>query len=1220
MKIVQEYIIKVVVLMIVAIVVMESFISFLLAKRAKVIYKAVYQETILKSEKKSIEITKKLEEYSTNLLTRYMIDLKLICKHAQLLNGKKDYDESEVINEDSDILKNSKKKIFKATLEELNQTEEIKNFYSSKSKSYDYIEKYEEEFRNITFKNSILNRFFSNKHEELNSISYYNYETNSDLSLISEEKQKSIKYIMSILKTIYLRRYVIKRKYMDYIRFFLINKNELFIYPPEVYNNTNIYFFQYSYPTGNCNFSIDVNTRQFPLCVYNYINNILLKPDLNYLIIIKEKIILQRNFAALCIKIPFLKNQTEDPFICSELELSSIFNNADFEMPQKFEFGVFTFSNNTIVPLVYSQNDIYEEIIATFNNTDSKYKISSIKNSQTFSLYHFLYYNLTVTLKNHTELKLNWSDIDEEYEMILEKITTEIEKLENNSEKRNLIIFTFDKTVCQKKLLNNDYELVKDEFKMIIFPLTFEINALNPDFIETEHTIQRNIELYIYSIIKTNPKLNEEKIMKIINIKIERVILLFTFLTVIILCFYLLIISLISQHSLKSINEIIILLKKAEINSGDGKNYILEEDKLSAPNFEMAELKMIYETMRKILIIKQVFEKEYYLEKHNLEFYNLVRDIKKKDIKEICTSFLGFYHFKNDSYSLAENEFRSTIYFIQEKENKIISGKNNEYDDKIKDAIKRSSTESYINEYSIFEKIDENMLAIIKIKILKQRFIYLYAMTKFKLGAEMNNSGNLSSITPGGNLGVTMASKAKLKKDKDKKIAYFKEAINLFNECKNINILLGINQIKVIYSLIMISKCYMQLNDYRNSVSNINEALSLFFELSKSFKDYHSKNYNPKIMLFIENNIFHYILYTMERICFLFSRPYASNWIILKIFETSPFLIGNVHYNSAIYIQNYLERNKLKMAKSDAKFLKSSVLLKEYDKAKKYFGKIVSRMNIKNMNINKKSYLNEKMLSDTNHSTSYKTKSEVKTERSLFSSTFRRDFQTGKVSSSFHFKNRNLSKIITLCLSEKILKKVNGLELKDVIIKYFQKYFAMNESDKFSFIQFANNGKKTVYFKMEQLDYFLLKIQKTKNTFELTDSYITNSNLPFMELFNIFDSIIKNYPQSEESNTDNIIIMFINSDDIRFTSMGECINIVEELNKKNTSVFLLSYDEEIKKEKINNIHSFLNGLFEGYFFQIKNYQQIKQIFINISTIKYQSNFFGYDFDSLDHTL
>ena len=228
---------------------------------------------------------------------------------------------------------------------------------------------------------------------------------------------------------------------------------------------------------------------------------------------------------------------------------------------------------------------------------------------------------------------------------------------------------------------------------------------------------------------------------------------------------------------------------------------------------------------------------------------------------------------------------------------------------------------------------------------------------------------------------------------------------------------------------------------------------------------------------------------------------------------------------------------------------------------------------------------------------------------------------TGKITSSFHYKYKNINKIITLCLSEKILEKVNGLELKDVIIKYFQKYFIMNENDKFSFIQFANNGKKTVYFKMENLDYFLLKIQKAKNTFELADSFVTSSNIPFLELYNILGSIIKNYNTYDDNNiTDNIIIMFINSDDIRFTSVNECLNIVKELNKKNTSVFLLSYDDEIKKEKINNIQSFLDGLFEGYFFQIKNYQQLKQIFINISTIKYQSNFFGYAYDCLDNEL
>ena len=64
----------------------------------------------------------------------------------------------------------------------------------------------------------------------------------------------------------------------------------------------------------------------------------------------------------------------------------------------------------------------------------------------------------------------------------------------------------------------------------------------------------------------------------------------------------------------------------------------------------------------------------------------------------------------------------------------------------------------------------------------------------------------------------------------------------------------------------MISKSYVQLNDYKNAIQNINEALSLYFEFSKTFKDYHSKYYNPRAMLFIESNIFHNILFTFSRI------------------------------------------------------------------------------------------------------------------------------------------------------------------------------------------------------------------------------------------------------------------------------------------------------------------------------------------------------------------
>ena len=229
MKLIQEYLVKIVLLIISSVIFIELFITYLLVTRAKLIYNTVYEETMKKTEEKSIEITSKIEEFATNLVTRYMTDLKLICKHAQLLNGNiNSINNDELINKDSDILNNKNKTIYIGTIEQLKNKEELKNI-SSDNNFFDYINYYENEFENITSKNILLNSFFENKHKELNAI--------------SEDKEKSIKYIMSILKSIYIRRYIIKRKNMDYIRFFILNKNEIYIYPPEAYNNTNIFFF-----------------------------------------------------------------------------------------------------------------------------------------------------------------------------------------------------------------------------------------------------------------------------------------------------------------------------------------------------------------------------------------------------------------------------------------------------------------------------------------------------------------------------------------------------------------------------------------------------------------------------------------------------------------------------------------------------------------------------------------------------------------------------------------------------------------------------------------------------------------------------------------------------------------------------------------------------------------------------------------------------------------
>jgi len=1197
MKLVEEFNIKVIIFIFIFILSMEIGILLFLLKSSGRIFIDTYNKTMINSKEKAIEITNKIQLYVRNLLIRQTTDLKLICKHASLLNGKNIYN-SKSINKNSNLIINSNKgkQIIYAKTETLNEDKDIYKYVNKSTQLFDYFSFYEKEFQNVKDQNIILKNLLSDSHPELNKMGYYSLSNNE------ANQNLFIKFIISILKTIYIKRYIAKRENNDYIRFIILDKEEMYIYPPEAYNGTFLYNLYSTFQPQQSKNNSNDSSLQFPLHVYNFFNNKIKNRDDNYILLFFESILFENVFSTLCMKIPIMENSQNKAFICLEVNFNRFLKEIKFHNPENFDFGILYYDNLGLVPLSYGRKTIYEDIKDVFNDTVSESYIIDNNKSRVFDLFHFLYYNLTKISKLHPELKVNFTKIEEEYNIIKDKIIKEILEY-NKTRETEKIIIAFTKTICRKGFANNNYECVQDEFEMIIFPIQFKVNKLNEDYLETQEDIGTNFNMYIFSILSTNPSSNHLKIAIILNLKLIRTIVLYFFITIILISFFLLIINLISEYFLNPTNEIINELKNNSINCNSKKCYLFSDDKISTPNKEMGELKNIFNIMNKAFIIKQAFEKENYLEKNNLEFCNLVLDIQNKNVKEICNALLGFYHLKHNSYSFAETELRSTLLYIKDSENKLISGKHKEYEDKIKDEIKRSSTISYINEYSKFEGIDEISSHIINLKIFKQRFIYLFAMTKFKLGSEINPN----NLTPGIN-------KNKIKKDKEKKMNYFKEAIKYFNICKNINAALGINQIKIIYSLIMISKCYIQLNEYSNAITNINEALSLFFEFSKSFKDYHSKNYNPKFMLFIENNVFQYILFTIQRICYTFNKPFASNWINLKIFETSPFLISNVHYYSAIFLQNYLDKNKLRVNKLDYK-----ILIKEYDKAKKYFSKIIPRMNIKNMN-RKKVLVNENYIGDTTtYSTSIKNKTESKTDKSMFSSTFKKEIGTGKIS-TLYTKNKNFNKIITLCLSEKVLKNVNGLELKDIIIKFFQKYFIMNENDKFNFIQFSNNGKKTIHLKMELLDNFILKILKTKNSFELTESFEQNKDLPFMELFNLFDSIVKSYPSQDDSITDNIIIMIINSDDIRFSSIKECLKIVDELNKNNVSVFLLTYDDEIGNQKVNNIHSFLNGLFEGYFFQIKSYQQLKQIFINLSTVKNQSNLFGYDYEGMDYLL
>ena len=124
-----------------------------------------------------------------------------------------------------------------------------------------------------------------------------------------------------------------------------------------------------------------------------------------------------------------------------------------------------------------------------------------------------------------------------------------------------------------------------------------------------------------------------------------------------------------------------------------------------------------------------------------------------------------------------------------------------------------------------------------------------------------------------------------------------------------------------------------------------------------------------------------------------------------------------------------------------------------------------------------------------------------------------------------------------------------------------------------------------------------------------------------MEFSNLFLSIIKADKQSNyEDRVDNIIIIFINTSDIRFNGQKECVDTINELNINNYSIIIFTYDTEIENEKIDGIYSFIYGLNDGHFFQVKNYQQIKQVFMNFCVKDSQESFNNYNYEITDFML
>ena len=1224
MKLVSEIIslpsLILVLLAIITEVALLIFIEVNYKKGYSILFEPTKEITINKTSISSM----KFNEIISNGLYRYYGDLKLIGRHMSTFILEGDYNSNEIINKNSNFFQNYNnslnKNIIFSDIKSLSEEECLKEFVINK---YNYIEKYEKEFDLTTDPNIIIESLLNNtKHPELNYISYYKY--SGTIQSLTEESRISANYLISILKTIFVKRYLTKREEMDYLSINLILKDELYTYPPKLYNNTYIYRFAY-FSKNKCDYNSNNVETQFPNCIYDYIktyeNQLIsfnypfnepfyLQSYINFNIVIID-FCMTINF----VRKPDFSNHTHLPHICIEINFTKLLDSTDFESKSKVNLGVFakySLGESELLPAFYSNKETYELIKKTYSDEKFKnFKININNIVSTFSLFHFLYLDIFANESCYIEESANLDIIFEEYEQIYSEFLKRTKDITNalNSINYNSSIkyFEIEKTGCKSNLYDENVTVSKDTYLIILTPLTLKFGLLDDNFFEIKKTVINYPTFYSFIIIATNPKDTEEMLKSIVQIKILRLFCFFFVATIITILLAIILLRIFIEYKFEPINSLINLSENIEDFCTSDKlkmeNINMITDNIEQNSKEVFILKNIFQNMFKTLLLKKIIEEKKIInldeknndEKNNIiiqNLYEMIQNMNNIETKNICKWIISHYHFNNGYYKLAEEELKSLLVDITNKESNLYN-KNDIYDSQLKDKIGRFNKMAFLNEYTPL-KINETLLPIIKTKLIKQKVKYLYGLSKYYQGVIANNNINNAK-------NKTIKNNKNLTKNNYEK---YNEAIECFNECKDISKLLGMNPIKQIYSHIMIAQCYIKMKIYKEAMINLNEALILYLELQKTFKDEENELFCPRVLLYIETIIFQTIMFNIVQAVKIPNKENACGWIILKIFETSPFIFPNLHLECCNIIQSCL------------KFSDKNNRQKE--KFKKLFNKIGARLMIRKSK-------NRKTLDiSTNDSRTFNSfggsnpGSSIKGYASHLRNSSRSiDFTTFKGIMTIH-KKENLfkNKVIILCLSEKIIPKLNGMEIKDVLIKFFQKCFVNNDNDKFGFIQFSNNGKKTISIKPQRLDYFLQKLETNKNAFKFSETINYKKDTYFTEFYNLFDSIIKQ--QNEKA--DYIIIMFINAEDIRFNSIKECVEIVNTLNENNYTVFLLSNDKEIEKEKILSINSFIYGLYDGHFIQVNNYQRIKQIFISFATNNKNDKFVNYDYECLENIL
>ena len=454
------------------------------------------------------------------------------------------------------ILLNKDKQIVYGTMGELKKIPNLyEKYFNKEENKFDYPSKYYKDYIETGKQSQIINILNNNSlHPELNMIAYYKLNGSTNVSLLDDNKKRAAKYLISILKINFIKRFITRGINFEFMNYILFVEDEMYIYPPEAFNNTHIFYIS-NLNQFNCPFFNSI--KQFPKCLYefgikrknNYTSSI---PGYIRPIKIGSKIQFEKISLNFCIGIPFEKyfdlyNLTYYPFLCQESNSTKFFMGNIFEQKEGFDFIIFYTTLQIIqdiIPMHSVKTDKFEEIKLVFD--DAKFKKYSINSTKMpfshFSLFHFLYIDVFKDKNLYSKLTITVDEIIEEYEEIKNKILTQLSLLEKNTEDSSNIkdkykILEIEKTICKSDIYNN-ITCLKDSFLFIIYSVYGGFSLINEYFLDDPNHSANLPFLYILSIINNNNKYMEWKIKNIMKIKIIKLFLFYFIVTSCVILFY----------------------------------------------------------------------------------------------------------------------------------------------------------------------------------------------------------------------------------------------------------------------------------------------------------------------------------------------------------------------------------------------------------------------------------------------------------------------------------------------------------------------------------------------------------------------------------------------------------------------------------------------------------------------------------------------------------